>query len=119
MPHRDIHFSYIGDAKDVTTKLGGKVAHRWYQMGVILGSQLSDLEAIRMKNFTPQKSEEEMFKKWLANRGEIATWQRLVDAVGHKAGGDHLRLASKLSKNIDTGNILAGNTTTVLIYTHK
>ena len=81
--------------------LNAKVAARWYQVGVVLGSKVSDLEEIRMKHASAKESEKEMFEMWLTNCDDEATWQRLVDAVGHKAGGNNLRLASALSKNID------------------
>ena len=81
--------------------LNAKVASRWYQVGVVLGSKVSDLEVIRMRHASAKESEKEMFEMWLTNCDDEATWQRLVDGVGYKAGGNNLRLASALSKNID------------------
>ena len=81
--------------------LNTKVAARWYQVGVVLGSKVSDLEVIRMRHASAQDSEMKMFEMWLTNCGDEATWQRLVDAVGHSAGGNNLRLALALSKTID------------------
>jgi hypothetical protein len=87
-------------ASVIKDMLNSKVAARWYQVGVVLGSKVSDLEVIRMKQFSAQESEQEMFKMWLTNCEDEATWQRLVDAVGHSAGGNNLRLALALSEKI-------------------
>ena len=82
--------------------LGGKVTSRWYQVGIVLGSKVSDLEDIRIKkDISATTSQQEMFEKWLLNCADKATWQRLVDAVGHKAGGNNLRLAKEFSQKIN------------------
>ena len=76
-------------------------------MGVILGAHVSDLEAIRLAGLSATKSEHKVLQAWLSNC-ENPTWQRLVDAVGHRAGGNHQRLAKSLSKELDKND--AGNT---------
>jgi hypothetical protein len=83
--------------KDIQGLLANKVAARWYQMGVTLGARVSDLESIRVRKLPPVESEAMMLKAWLRNSSST-TWQRLVDAVGHAAGGSHLKLAKNLAK---------------------
>ena len=82
--------------------LASKVAHRWYQMGVILGVSVAQLEDIRLGNESAGDCERVVFTKFLsADRDTLRpTWQLLVDAVGHKAGGDNLRLAQALSSSV-------------------
>ena len=97
---------YSGDiqtaVKDIVTMLGGKVAPRWYQMGVSLGTPVADLEEIRLSKNPAKDSERKMFQALLAsdNVRLPRTWQLLVDSVGHKAGGNNQRLAKSLSKKL-------------------
>lgn len=82
--------------------LDSEVAHRWYQIGVILGVSVGKLEAIRSSKQPAQNNEMMMFTEFLkTNKDALSgTWQLLVDAVGHEAGGNDLRLAQTLSKKI-------------------
>ena len=84
---------------DIQKMLDAEVAYRWYQMGVIMGARVKDLEMIRSGNLPASESEARALKEWLRN-SENATWQRLVDAVGQRAGGNNQRLAKSLSKEI-------------------
>ena len=85
--------------QDIQSMLGAKVAPRWYQMGVTLGTRVADLEAIRLSKLPAQDSEKMMLDAWLKNT-DMTTWQWLVDAVGHSAGGNYQRLAKTLAKKI-------------------
>ena len=87
--------------KDIQTMLDSKVAARWYQLGITLGAQVSDLEMIRLEKQPALDSERMMLQEWLRNC-DNTTWQRLVDSVGHVAGGNHQRLARTLSENKHT-----------------
>ena len=89
---------------NIQSMLGAKVAPRWYQMGVTLGTRVADLEAIRAKkDLSAQESERRMLDAWLKNTENTkTTWQWLVDAVGHRAGGNHPRLAKTLAEKIAT-----------------
>ena len=85
--------------------LAAKVAPRWYQMGVVLGVQVEVLERIRLKNDPAKDSEREMFDAWL-NNGSLKllqTWQLLVDAIGHEAGGNHRKLAKTVALTHPSG----------------
>ena len=88
--------------RDIQTMLASKVAHRWYQMGVILGVPVAQLENIRLKNADAGDCERVMFTKFLSADREALrpTWQLLVDAVGHKAGGNNVGLAQTLSNKV-------------------
>ena len=83
--------------KNIQGLLANKVAARWYQMGVTLGTRVSDLESIRVRKLSPSDSEALMLEAWLKNC-KNTTWQWLVDSVGHEAGGNHQRLARQLAK---------------------
>ena len=97
---------YSGDVetavKNIVAMLEGKVAPRWYQMGVSLGTPVSDLEGIRLSKKPARESERMMFEALLLsdNKRLPRTWQLLVDSVGHKAGGNNQRLAKSLSKKL-------------------
>lgn len=97
---------YSGDIEsavmDIVKMLEGKVAPRWYQMGVSLGTPVADLEGIRLSKKSAKESERMMFQALLQseNKHLPRTWQLLVDSVGHKAGGNNQRLAKSLSKKI-------------------
>ena len=105
------HITHAGDSYsdvesavgDIQSMLDAKVAPRWYQMGVTLGTRVADLEEIRLKNLSAQESEGRMLGAWLNNADKKrTTWQWLVDAVGHSAGGQYQRLAKTLAKKIAT-----------------
>ena len=83
--------------RDIQDILAGKVAARWYQMGVTLGAPVSELEMIRVSQRHAIESERMMLKEWL-EKGDNTTWQWLVDSVGHVAGGNHLKLAKHMAK---------------------
>lgn len=87
----------------IREQLGNEVAARWYQMGVIMGVSVAGLENIRVnpKYTSVEDYEEAMLTLWLKGVPLLPkTWQVLVDAVEHKAGGDYPVLAEKLSENI-------------------
>ena len=83
--------------RDIQDILEGKVAARWYQMGVTLGAPVSELQNIRLTHSHANESERMMLKEWL-EKGENTKWQWLVDSVGHVAGGNHLKLARHMAK---------------------
>lgn len=79
--------------------LDHKVASRWYQMGVVLGVPVGELESIRNGQDTNAGMREAaMLQSWLQTSLLSQTWQVLVDAVGHDAGGNHRGLAKKIAK---------------------
>ena len=77
----------------IREQLGNEVASRWYQIGVIIGVTVISAE------LRPELCR----YQWLEGHALLPkTWQVLVDAVGHNAGGDYQVLAEGLSKNITT-----------------
>ena len=92
--------------RDLQNMLNAKVAHRWYQMGISLGARVSDMEIIRVGKPKAVEGERMMLDAWLRNC-DNTTWQWLVDAVGHVAGGNHQRhakfLAEKIASRLPSG----------------
>lgn len=83
--------------------LNYKVAARWYQMGVVLGVPVSELESIRNgKDTDAGIREAAMLRTWLKTSLLPQTWQVLVDAVGHDAGGNHRAQARKIATKFNT-----------------
>jgi hypothetical protein len=97
----DFYKNIESAVKDIQTMLDSKVAARWYQLGITLGARVSDLEMIRLEKQPALDCERMMLQEWLRNC-DNTTWQRLVDSVGHVAGGNHQRLARTLSENKHT-----------------
>ena len=82
--------------------LNNKIASRWYQMGVVLGVPVCELESIRNgKDTDAGIREAAMLRTWLQTSLLPQTWQVLVDAVGHDAGGNHKGLAKKIATKIN------------------
>ena len=95
--------------QDIQAMLGNSVAARWYQMGTCLGTPVGELESIRvLKDTTPIDKQAKMFHAWLSSIETNKTWQWLVDAVGHNAGGKHQKMAKILSEHQPGINILNG-----------
>ena len=91
--------------RNLQNMLDGKVAARWYQMGITLGAAASKMEEIQVCKPTAQEGERMMLDVWLRNGdNDKTTWQWFVDAVEHVAGGNHQRLSSTLAKEIASGN---------------
>ena len=87
-------------ATDLQNELGD-VEHRWYQLGVLLGLPVHTLDGCQ--NYDDLRDRlRAMLQEWLqkgyTGEYEIPSWQVLVDAVEHSAGGENPRLAAELAK---------------------
>ena len=107
-----IHFHYIlvqrgaskqdikSKANDLQTELD-EVEHRWYQLGVLLGLPVHTLDGYQENYDELRDRLREMLQEWLkkgyTGEYEVPSWQVLVDAVEHSAGGENPRLAAKLA----------------------
>ena len=78
-----------------------EVEHRWYQLGVLLGLPVHTLNGFQENYEDLSERLRAMLQEWLkkGNTGEYETpsWQVLVDAVEHSAGGGNPRLAGELA----------------------
>lgn len=86
----------------IRTLLGNKVAARWYQMGIVMGVNIEQLEIIRLDPTGRPVSEREtaMISSWLRQSLLPQTWQVLVDAVQHEAGGQNKALAKSIAAQL-------------------
>jgi len=80
----------------------GEVEHRWYQLGVLLGLPVHILDGFQ-ENYEDLSERlramlQELLKKGNTEEYEKPSWQVLVDAVEHSAGGGNPRLAGELAK---------------------
>ena len=86
------------------------VAHRWVQVGVLLGVAFSWLEQRRSAGLPDWLNMEDTLHHWLDTLGEAVTLQRLVEAVEHSAGGNNPILAaaikSKLESELEIGFVI-------------
>ena len=84
----------------ITRLLENKVAARWYQMGIVLGVPLAELEIIRLNPAMQQSvfdQQTAMIQVWLQQSLLPRTWQVLVDAIEHQAGGQSRLLAREVA----------------------
>ena len=86
---------------DIKTFMGNGVSARWYQMGIVMGVPVADLEMIRVDTKKQVADREAtMIATWLQGGLLPTTWQVLVDAVEHKAGGGNPRLAKHIAAEV-------------------
>ena len=79
-----------------------EVEHRWYQLGVLLGLPVHTLDGYQENYDDLGDRLREMLQEWLkkgyTEEYEVPSWQVLVDAVEHSAGGENPKLAGELAK---------------------
>ena len=96
----DIKSDIKSKANDLQKELD-EVEHRWYQLGVLLGLPVHTLDGYQENYDELRDRLRVMLQEWLkkGNMGEyeVPSWQVLVDAVEHSAGGENPRLAAKLA----------------------
>ena len=81
--------------------MGNGVSARWYQMGIVMGVPVADLEIIRVnRDLSVVDREGAMIATWLQGGLLSSTWQVLVDAVEHEAGGGNPRLAKHIAAEV-------------------
>ena len=87
-------------ATDLQKELGD-VEHRWYQLGVLLGLPVHTLNGYQDEYDNLSERLHAMLQEWLkkgyTGEYEVPSWQVLVDAVEHSAGGENPRLAAELA----------------------
>ena len=88
--------------KKIEGLLETKVAARWYQMGIVMGVPLAELEMIRMDTHYQSVVDREtaMIRSWLKSGLLPRTWQVLVDAVENPAGGRNRLLARGVASRL-------------------
>lgn len=79
-----------------------EVAHRWYEIGVLLGVPIHQLTRTFSAMASQQEKLQEMVKCWLDSRGggprRTSSWSQLVGAVEHQAGGENRSLAISIAR---------------------
>lgn len=75
------------------------VQSRWYEIGVLLGVPLDQLDML-LQNPDLNSCLDQLRKTvelWLRSREGQRSWQVLVDTVQHHAGGNHPSLAKSIA----------------------
>ena len=89
----------------ILSLLGNEVTARWYQMGIVMGVHVGELEIIREGEKLVVDKLRAMIECWLRGSLLPQTWQVLVDAVEHSAGGNNgllaRQIAAALAKELD------------------
>ena len=70
------------------------VAQRWYQIGLQLGVEVHRLEEIHGSD---QECLETMLKTGIETDPDSMTWQSIVEAVRHTAGGNNSVIADNIA----------------------
>ena len=86
------------DVEDAVQNMASElqtVAQRWYQIGLQLGVEVHKLEEIRGGDKECLRA---MFKSGIETDPDCMTWQSIVEAVGHAAGGNNNALAGDIAK---------------------
>ena len=79
------------------------VVANWKRIGIALRLKLDVLDAIKLEcNGEPTECLLSMLNKWLKKNYDVKkfgepTWQKLVEAVAHPAGGADMGLATKIA----------------------
>ena len=84
------------DAVDGFCKTLDDVAPRWINIGVLLDVKWSWLYDRYVRDNDPQQNLRAMLHKWMDSGGNGVTLPRLVEAVDHRAGGNHPILAKEI-----------------------
>ena len=76
-----------------------RVVSRWYEIGVLLGVRVADLNLIQSDETLDQRERlGAMLKAWLDKTSCEHSWRVLVDAVDHEAGGNNPAEAEKIAE---------------------
>ena len=80
------------------TELAGqleRVKHKWYEISILLGVSATDLDnLLAMDGISQDQRFRKAIEIWVTTVNP--SWQMLVDAVGHAAGGDKPAHARKV-----------------------
>ena len=106
------HAVYSGedDLFDVRQELL-PVCEQWLSTGFALRLRFSVLDDIRRNGGNPTDCLTSVVKEWLKRNYWVEkfgepTWQRLVEAVAHPAGGANMALARDIAQRHKTGGLL-------------
>ena len=103
-------YSDLDDLVDVRSELI-PVSARWKSIGIALRVNPNILDGITAKNFSdPPACLASLLDEWLKRSYNVKrfgepTWQRLVEVVGHPAGGDNMVLAREIARRHKTGGM--------------
>ena len=91
------------------------VAANWKRIGIVLWLKFDVLETINLQcNGDPCACLLSMLNKWLKRNYNVEkygepTWQRLVEAVGHPAGGANMPLAKEIAMRHKARGLSSGS----------
>jgi len=91
----------MGDLSDILKELTG-VAAQWQHLGIHLGIRIDKLNVIELQEESPTKCLTQMLTYWLRRAYDVTrfgepTWVKLVEVIGHEAGGGDPSLAAEIA----------------------
>ena len=91
----------MADLSDILKELTG-VAAQWKHIGIHLGIRIDKLNVIQLQEESPTNCLTQMLTSWLRRAYDVKrfgdpTWVKLVEVVGHEAGGGDPSLAAEIA----------------------
>ena len=81
----------------------GGVAHKWMEIGLLLGIRYFQLQMLKSESDGPDEMVRGVMRAWLEEKYNTQvfgrpSWRKLVEVVGARAGGNHAALAQEIAR---------------------
>ena len=91
----------VNSIKPVFSVLMHGVAHKWIEIGLLLGIPYSQLKMLEFSDGLDEMVQG-VVRAWLEEKYNTQvfgrpTWRKLVEVVGARAGGNHVALAQEIA----------------------
>ena len=116
--------SDYGHLFDVQSELN-EIAANWRSIGIALQLNPEFLQTIETRySSDPHACLTWILMEWLMRKYNVEkfgepTWQQLVEAVGHPAGGANMALAREIARKHKSGGMSTGNVLVFSNYEHN
>ena len=89
-------YKNVDEALHMLSRVLSPVAHRWIHVGVFLGVKYVNLKMLPRAS-PPEQKLRDTLEYWLNSNVDVKL-DRLVEAVGHKAGGCSPEVANQIKQ---------------------
>ena len=91
----------------VISVLMGGVAHKWMEIGLLLGIRYFQLQMLKAESDELIEMVTGVVRAWLEEKYNTQvfgrpSWRKLVEVVGARAGGSHAALAQEIARKHST-----------------
>ena len=93
----------LGSLDTVISVLMGGVAHKWMEIGLLLGIRYFELQMLKSESDELKEMVRGVVHAWLKEKHNTQvfgrpSWRKLVEVVGARAGGNHAALAQEIAR---------------------